>query len=136
MLHEAEELRPYECDALSAYRQLPMLVVLPRTEAEIIRILQICHTEQVPVVARGSGTGLSGGAQPHAEGVLLSLAKLNRILEIDPLACTARVQPGVRNLAISEAAAPYGMYYAPILPLKLPAVLAAMWQKILVACIA
>lgn len=113
VLHEAEELRPYECDALSAYRQLPMLVVLPRTEAEIIRILQICHTEQVPVVARGSGTGLSGGAQPHAEGVLLSLAKLNRILEIDPLACTARVQPGVRNLAISEAAAPYGMYYAP-----------------------
>ncbi|WP_292977897.1 FAD-linked oxidase C-terminal domain-containing protein [Nitrosomonas sp.] len=113
VLYEAEELRPYECDALSAYRQLPMLVVLPRTEAEIIRILQICHTERVPVVARGSGTGLSGGAQPHAEGVLLSLAKLNRILEIDPLACTARVQPGVRNLAISEAAAPYGMYYAP-----------------------
>ncbi|BBL35586.1 putative FAD-linked oxidoreductase [Nitrosomonas stercoris] len=113
VLYETEELRPYECDALSAYRQLPMLVVLPRTEAEIIKILQICHAEQVPVVARGSGTGLSGGAQPHAEGVLLSLAKLNRILEIDPLACTARVQPGVRNLAISEAAAPYGMYYAP-----------------------
>jgi len=113
VLHEAEDLRPYECDALSAYRQLPMVVVLPRTEAEIATILHICHAGQIPVVARGSGTGLSGGALPHAEGVLLSLARLNRILEIDPAACTARVQPGVRNLAISEAAAQYGMYYAP-----------------------
>lgn len=113
VLHEAEDLRPYECDALSAYRQLPMIVVLPRTEAEIATILQICHARQIPVVARGSGTGLAGGALPHAKGVLLSLARLSRILEIDPAACTARVQPGVRNLAISEAAAPYGMYYAP-----------------------
>ncbi|MDL1866682.1 FAD-binding protein, partial [Betaproteobacteria bacterium PRO4] len=113
VLHETEDLRPYECDALSAYRQLPMVVVLPRTEAEIATILHICHAGQIPVVARGSGTGLSGGALPHAEGVLLSLARLNRILEIDPAACTARVQPGVRNLAISEAAAQYGMYYAP-----------------------
>lgn len=113
VLHEVEDLRPYECDALSAYRQLPMIVVLPRTEAEIAAILQICHTEHIPVVARGSGTGLSGGALPHAEGVLLSLSRLNRILEIDPIACIARVQPGVRNLAISEAAAPYHLYYAP-----------------------
>lgn len=113
ILHEAEDLRPYECDALSAYRQLPMIVVLPRTEAEIAAILQTCQAERIPVVARGSGTGLSGGALPHAEGVLLSLARLNHILEIDPAAGTARVQPGVRNLAISEAAAYYGMYYAP-----------------------
>lgn len=113
VLYEIEDLRPYECDALSAYRQLPMIVVLPRTEAEVATILQICHAEQVPIVARGSGTGLSGGALPHAAGVLLSLARLNRILEIDPIACTARVQPGVRNLAISEAVAPYHMYYAP-----------------------
>lgn len=113
VLYEIEDLRPYECDALSAYRQLPMIVVLPRTETEVATILQICHAEQVPIVARGSGTGLSGGALPHAAGVLLSLARLNRILEIDPIACTARVQPGVRNLAISEAVAPYHMYYAP-----------------------
>lgn len=113
VLYEIEDLRPYECDALSAYRQLPMIVVLPRTETEVATILQICHAEQIPIVARGSGTGLSGGALPHAAGVLLSLARLNRILEIDPIACTARVQPGVRNLAISEAVAPYHMYYAP-----------------------
>lgn len=113
VLYETEDLRPYECDALSAYRQIPMMVVLPRTETEIAAILQICHTKHIPVVARGSGTGLSGGALPHAEGVLLSLTRLNRILEIDPAACTARVQPGVRNLAISEAAGTYGLYYAP-----------------------
>ncbi len=113
VLYEAEDLHPYECDALSVYRQLPLAVVLPRTEVEIIRILQICHREQVPVVARGAGTGLSGGALPHAQGVLLSLARLSRIIDIDPTACTARVQPGVRNLAISQAASPYGLYYAP-----------------------
>ncbi len=73
----------------------------------------MCHAANVPIVARGAGTGLSGGALPHSEGLLLSLAKLKRILEIDPVARTARVQPGVRNLAISEAAAPYGLYYAP-----------------------
>ena len=77
------------------------------------RVLQTCHRMQVPVVARGAGTGLSGGALPLGNGVLLSLAKLKRILDIDPLARTARVQPGVRNLAISEAAAPHGLYYAP-----------------------
>lgn len=113
VLYEAEDLRPYECDGLSAYRQLPLVVVLPRTEEEVIRVLRVCHALHVPVVARGAGTGLSGGALPHAEGVLLSLARLNRILEIDPLSRTARVQPGVRNLAISEAASPYGIYYAP-----------------------
>ncbi len=113
VLHETEDLKPYECDGLSAYRQTPMIVVLPQTEQQIIQVLQLCHETHTPVVARGAGTGLSGGALPHAEGVLMSLAKLNRILEIDPLARTARVQPGVRNLAISDAAKPYGLYYAP-----------------------
>jgi glycolate oxidase len=113
VLHEMEDLRPYECDALSAYRQMPLIVTLPRTENEVIEILEVCYVAKIPVVARGAGTGLSGGALPHAEGVLLSLAKLRQILELDPAARTARVQPGVRNLAISEAAAPYGLYYAP-----------------------
>jgi glycolate oxidase len=113
VLFEPEEVRPYECDGLSAYRQVPMVVALPQNEVEIRRILEICHRMRVPVVARGAGTGLSGGALPRGDGVLLSMAKLMRILEIDPTARTARVQPGVRNLAISEAAAAYGLYYAP-----------------------
>ena len=113
VLEQEEELRPYECDGLSAYRQLPLLVVLPRTVEEVQRIMRLCHERDVPVVARGAGTGLSGGALPHAEGVLLSLARFNRILDIDRTGRTARVQPGVRNLAISEAAAPFGLYYAP-----------------------
>lgn len=113
VLYETEDLRPYECDGLSAYRQLPLVVVLPRTEEQIVKILKLCYATQTPVVARGAGTGLSGGALPHAQGVLLSLAKLNQIIAIDPLARMARVQPGVRNLAISEAVAAYGLYYAP-----------------------
>jgi glycolate oxidase len=113
VLHETEDVRPYECDGLSAYRQTPMIVALPRTEDEVAEILKACHALKIPVVARGAGTGLSGGALPHPQGVLLSLAKLKSILGIDVAARTARVQPGVRNLAISEAAAPYGLYYAP-----------------------
>ncbi len=113
VLHEPEDSRPYECDGLSAYRQTPMIVALPQTEDEVVEILRVCHAARTPVVARGAGTGLSGGALPHAEGVLLSLAKLRRILGVDPAARTARVHPGVRNLAISEAVAPYGLYYAP-----------------------
>ncbi len=113
MLSRPEELRPYECDALSAYRVLPMLVVLPYTEAQVIHVLKCCHRMGVPVVARGAGTGLAAGALPHDQGVVLSLARFNKILALDPQACTATVQPGVRNLAISEAAAPYGLYYAP-----------------------
>ncbi|MDO8893812.1 FAD-linked oxidase C-terminal domain-containing protein [Nitrosomonas sp.] len=113
VLYETEDLRPYECDGLSAYRQLPLVVVLPRTEEQIVKILKLCYATQTPVVARGAGTGLSGGALPHAQGVLLSLAKLNQIIAIDPLARMAQVQPGVRNLAISEAVATYGLYYAP-----------------------
>jgi glycolate oxidase len=113
VLEQEEEVRPYECDGLSAYRQLPLLVVLPRTLEEVQRIMGLCHRREIPVVARGAGTGLSGGALPLADGIVLSLARFNRIINVDPVARTARVQPGVRNLAISEAAAPHGLYYAP-----------------------
>ena len=113
VLYEREDTKPYECDALSAYRELPMVVALPANEDEVGSILRACRELKVPVVARGAGTGLSGGALPHGKGVLLSLAKMKRILSLDPVARTARVQPGVRNSAISEAAAPYGLYYAP-----------------------
>ncbi|MEK9776112.1 MAG: FAD-linked oxidase C-terminal domain-containing protein [Quisquiliibacterium sp.] len=113
LLFREEDTRPYECDGLSAFRQLPMVVALPEDESQVRAVLRICRELDVPVVARGAGTGLSGGAMPHASGVVLSLAKLNRILSLDPLARLARVQPGVRNLAISEAAAPHGLYYAP-----------------------
>jgi glycolate oxidase len=105
--------RTYECDGLPAYRALPRAVVLPTDRAQVEEILAICHAEGVPVVTRGAGTGLSGGALPHPEGVLLVLSRLNRILSVDPVARTARVEPGVRNLAISEAAAMHGLYYAP-----------------------
>jgi glycolate oxidase len=113
ILFRREDTAPFECDALTAYRTSPMVVVLPETEAQVGAILKICHNLEVPVVARGAGTGLSGGALPHAAGVTLSLAKFNRIIKVDTAACTAVVQCGVRNLAISEAAAPFGLYYAP-----------------------
>lgn len=113
LLFEPETMRPYECDGLSAYREVPLAVALPETVAQVQAVLHVCHAQRVPVVARGAGTGLSGGALPLANGVLLGLAKLNRIIELDPDQRIARVQPGVRNLAISEAAASYGLYYAP-----------------------
>jgi len=113
ILVDEEELRPYECDGLSAYRKIPLMVVLPKTIEQVQHILQICREKNVPIVCRGAGTSLSGGALPLNDGILLSLAKFNCILKIDPLNRTARVQPGVRNLAISQAAAPYGLYYAP-----------------------
>ena len=113
LLVDDEDLRPYECDGLTAYRALPLAVCLPDSEGQVIDVLRTCHQLGVPVVARGAGTGLSGGAMPHAQGVVLSLARLNRILRLDPLARLAVVQPGVRNLAVSEAAAPHGLYYAP-----------------------
>ena len=106
ILHATEDLRPYECDGLSAYRQTPMVAVLPRTIEQVQQIMRVCHERGVPVVARGAGTGLSGGALPVGDGLLLSLARFMSILDIDPVNCTVRVQPGVRNLAISEAAAP------------------------------
>jgi glycolate oxidase len=113
LLWQAEDTVPYECDGLTAYRERPLVVVLPETEAQVAAVLKACHALDVPVVARGAGTGLSGGAMPHALGVTMSLAKFNRILQIDPRSRTAVVQAGVRNLAISEAAAPHGLYYAP-----------------------
>ncbi len=113
LLWQAEDTTPYECDGLTAYRERPLVVALPESEAQVQAVLQACHRLGVPVVARGAGTGLSGGAMPHRLGVTLSLAKFNRILSLDPASRTARVQCGVRNLAISEAAAPHGLYYAP-----------------------
>ncbi|MBV7485702.1 FAD-linked oxidase C-terminal domain-containing protein [Bordetella sp. BOR01] len=113
VLHREEDTRPYECDGLSLYRALPPVVALPETEEQVVAIVRLCKRLNVPLVARGAGTGLSGGAMPHAQGVLMGLAKFNRIKQIDPASGMAVVEPGVRNLAISEAAAPYGLYYAP-----------------------
>jgi glycolate oxidase len=113
VLHEEEDTRPYECDGLTAYRQLAMVVALPETEEQVQKILQTCHAMGVPVVPRGAGTGLSGGALPPGDGVLLSMAKFMRAVRVDPAARIAVVQPGVRNAAISELAAPHGLYYAP-----------------------
>jgi glycolate oxidase len=113
VLARAEERRPYECDGLPVYRELPAVVVLPRTEAQVHAVLAACSRLKVPLVARGSGTGLSGGATPHPQGVLLSCARMNQILEVDPVNRIARLQPGVPNLKVSEAAAPHGLYYAP-----------------------
>ena len=113
LLWHSEDTVPYECDGLTAYRQRPLAVALPETEAQVAAVLKACHDLDIPVVARGAGTGLSGGAMPNAMGVTLSLAKFNRIQHIDPVSRTAVVQAGVRNLAISEAAAPHGLYYAP-----------------------
>lgn len=113
ILADPEELRPYECDGLAVYRQLPLLVVLPETVEQIQHVMRTCHQWSVPVVVRGAGTGLSGGALPLEDGVLLSLAKFNRILAIDLENRSARVQPGVRNLAISQAVEAHGLYYAP-----------------------
>lgn len=113
LLTRSEQTRPYECDGLTLYREQPPLVVLPEDEFQVLEVLRACKAFDIPIVARGAGTGLSGGATPHRDGVLLGLAKLNRILKIDVEAATALVEPGVRNLAISEAAAPHGLYYAP-----------------------
>jgi len=113
LLWTPEDTTPYECDGLTAYRERPLVVVLPETYAQVQGVLRACHALNVPVVARGAGTGLSGGAMPHKLGVTLSLAKFNKILKMDAASRTAVVQGGVRNLAISEAAAPLGLYYAP-----------------------
>jgi glycolate oxidase len=113
VLFNEEDTRPYECDGLAAYRQLPMVVVLPDNEAQVVEILKTCRDLKVQIVPRGAGTGLSGGAMPIADGVVLSTARLNKIVKLDPYSRTAVVQPGVRNLAISEAAATHGLYYAP-----------------------
>ena len=113
LLHRQEDLKPYECDALSAYQVVPLAVAIPETIEQIKSVLSTCYGNDVPVVARGAGTGLSGGALPHEKGILLSLAKFNQIISIDSDNHTAVVQPGVRNLAISEATKEFGLYYAP-----------------------
>ncbi|MDQ6987275.1 MAG: FAD-linked oxidase C-terminal domain-containing protein [Mariprofundaceae bacterium] len=113
LLSSEEDMKPYECDGLSVYRQLPAAVVLPEDIAQAQAILRICHDLSVPVVARGAGTGLAAGAMPIEDSLVLSLAKFNRILDIDARNRTAVVQPGVRNLAISEAVDHLEFYYAP-----------------------
>src|SRR5438046_2033432 len=113
LLTSPEDTRPYECDGLTIYRTVPAAVAIPENESQVVAVLKQCYASRVPVVARGAGTSLSGGAMPDKNGVVLSLAKFTRIVAIDPLARTAVVQPGVRNAAITEAAAPYGLFYAP-----------------------
>ncbi|GLU33065.1 glycolate oxidase subunit GlcD [Trinickia caryophylli] len=113
VLHEPEHVRPFECDGLSAYRTVPLCVVLPETVEQVAAVLKLAAARGIPVVARGAGTGLSGGALPLEKGILLVMSKFKRIVAIDPVAGIARVEPGVRNLAISQAAAPHGLYYAP-----------------------
>ncbi|MEB4591905.1 glycolate oxidase subunit GlcD [Candidatus Thiothrix sp. Deng01] len=113
ILTAREDLRPYECDGLTAYRHVPLAVVLPTTIEQVQLAVKICNRLKIPVVARGAGTGLSGGALPHEDGIILSLARFNQILAIDTDNLTARVQPGVRNLAISQAVDHLGLFYAP-----------------------
>ena len=113
LITEPAALTPFETDGLTALRQKPWLVALPETVEQVRAVLAICKRHAVPVVTRGAGTGLSGGARPLADAVLLTLTKMNRILEVDVASCTARVQPGVINLKITEAVAPHGLYYAP-----------------------
>ena len=113
VLVAAEACTPFECDALNTQRRRPDIVVLPRTREQVIEVLRACRRHATPVVARGAGTGLSGGALPVPGGVLLVLTRLDRILELDPARRFARVEPGVTNLAISNAAMPHGLYYAP-----------------------
>jgi len=113
VIDDEEMVRPFECDGLSVYRETPKIVVIPDTVDEVCQVLRYCHERSIPVVARGAGTGLSAGALPHPEGILLSLSRFTRILEIDPDSRMARVECGVRNLAISEAVEPFGLFYAP-----------------------
>ena len=113
LLATEEETRLWECDGLTLLRQRPLAVAMPATETELKDVLRFCANGRIPVVPRGAGTGLAGSALPLADGLLLSMARFNRILAVDVRSRTAVVQPGVRNLAISEAASPYGLYYAP-----------------------
>jgi glycolate oxidase len=108
-----EGQRPFECDGLTVYQQLPLVTAMPETVDQVQAILRLSHLHGVPLVPRGAGTGLCAGAMPHAEGLLLVLTKLNQIVHVNHKTCTATVQPGVRNLALTEAVAPFGLYYAP-----------------------
>lgn len=113
VISDSETARPYECDGLPMYCQEPALVVLPETVDELRQVMALCRSRSVPIVTRGAGTGLSAGATPIESGVVVSLARMDRILEINPQARKARVQPGVRNISISQAAKAFGLYYAP-----------------------
>jgi glycolate oxidase len=113
VLTDPLELRTYECDGLTSHRAVPALVVLPETAAEVAAVVRVCARAGVPFVARGSGTGLSGGAVPHASGVLIVMSRMRRVLEVDAVARRAVVEPGVTNLSVTQAAAPYGLFYAP-----------------------
>jgi glycolate oxidase len=113
VLTDPVQCRAYECDGLTGYRVVPELVLLPRDAAQVAAAVRVCAEHRVPFVARGAGTGLSGGALPVADGVVISLARLKRILEVDPVDRRAVVEPGVTNLEITAAAAPHGLYYAP-----------------------
>ena len=113
LVQDEESQKPFECDGLPLYRELPLMVALPESVEQVGHVLRVCHEMEIPVVPRGAGTGLCAGAMPHREGVLLCLSKLDRILSIDHLGRTARVEPGVSNLDISTAAAAHGLYYAP-----------------------
>lgn len=113
IITDKERLAVYETDGLTAKKQLPGVVVIPDTVEQVQAIAALCQSYQVPLVARGAGTGLSGGAMPHHEGVLLVMARFNQIVDIDTSMRTATVQPGVTNLAISEAVSHLGLYYAP-----------------------
>jgi glycolate oxidase len=108
-----EGQRPFECDGLTVYQQLPLVTAMPETVDQVQAILRLSHLHGVPLVPRGAGTGLCAGAMPHAEGLLLVLTKLNQIVHVNHKTCTATVQPGVRNLALTEAVSPFGLYYAP-----------------------
>ena len=109
----AEKCRPYECDAFTAYKTLPLAVLIPESVSQVVDIIKRSQQLKIPIVTRGAGTGLSGGAHPISDGILLNLSKLNQIHEINPELQFARVGPGVRNLAISDAAKEFGLYYAP-----------------------
>ena len=113
VIDDLEGMRPYECDALSAYRQMPLVVVLPETVPQVSAILRYCQDNKVKVVPRGAGTSLSGGSMPVGDAILLGLGKFNRVLEIDYANRSARVQPGVTNLGITKAVEHEGFYYAP-----------------------
>jgi len=120
VISDPASLRAWECDGLPLYCELPLAVVMPRAADEVAAVMSLCHRLDVPVVPRGSGTGLSAGAMPHPEGIVISLAGLDRIVDIDAANRIARVQPGVTNLSISEAAAAYGLLRAgPLLPDRL-----------------
>ena len=128
--------KPFECDGLTAYPQMPGLVLLPENEEETVKIIKICEKHKIPIVFRGAGTGLSGGAIPHKSGVLLVMSKLNKIIEVDPNNRIAKVQPGVRNISISKSANKFGLYYALTHQVRLHVQLVEILQKIQVEYIA